>query len=111
MENKKISLSFGIVVIAFLVVFYILLKDFNNKRVNDYKEYIASITNIVKAKNNKIRILSNQLAEEIKVIQDLKNTLADTRNELETLSNKLAQQAPVLVHANVPPAEPAAASK
>jgi septal ring factor EnvC (AmiA/AmiB activator) len=98
-ENKKIGLSFGIVVIAFLVVFYILFKDFNNSRVNDFKDYIANITSIVKQKNNKIRILAYQLAVEQKENEDLRNTLADTRNDLDSISKKIAQQVPVAVPA------------
>lgn len=107
MENKKIDVLFGLVVIAFLVVVIILIKDINSKSANDFKEYQDNITSIVKQKNNKIKVLSIQLAAKQKEINDLKNTLADTRNDIDTLSKKLAQQAPVAVPASAP--EPAAA--
>jgi septal ring factor EnvC (AmiA/AmiB activator) len=105
-EGKKINLSFGIVVITILAMFYIILKDFNNRRLNDYKSYISSITNIVKQKNNKIRELASQLAVEQTVIDDLKNTLAETRNGLDNLSKKIAQQAPAGVPTPVPAPAP-----
>ena len=107
MENKKISLSFGIVVIAFLAIFYILIKDFNTRRLNDYKEYAATITNIINQKNNKIRVLYSRLVVEQKANEDLKNTLAETRNSLDALSKKLAQPAVVAV---VPVNAPASAT-
>ena len=91
MENKRTDILFGIVVIAFLVVTIILVKDFDAKRANDFKEYTASISNIVQLKNNRIRMLSNQLMLKEKENEDLKNTLSDTRNALEGLSKKLIQ--------------------
>ena len=66
MENKKIDVLFGIVVIAFLVVTFILVKDFKATRANDFKEYSASVSNIVMLKNNKIKILSRELTGETK---------------------------------------------
>ena len=107
MENKKISLSFGIVVIAFLVIFYILIKDFNTRRLNDFKEYAASITNVVNQKNNKLRVLYNRLVAVQKENQDLKNTLSETRNSLDMLSKKLAQPAAVVA---VPASQPVPAT-
>lgn len=97
MENKKIGLSFGIVAVAFLVIIYMLVKDFNNRRANDYADYVASITNLVKQKNDKIKIIARRLAVEQKENEDLKNTLADTRNNLDALSKKLAQSAAPVV--------------
>lgn len=95
MENKKIDVLFGVVIIAFLVVTIILIKDFNARRTNDFKEYTATITNIVKLKNDKIRILYNRLIMEQKENQDLRSTLSETRNDLEGLSKRLAPSAPV----------------
>jgi len=94
-ENKRIDVLFGIVVIGFLVVTLVLVKDFNARRAGDFKEYVATITNIVKLKNNKIRMLSNMLITKEKQNADLENTLTDTRNALDALSKKLVQPAPV----------------
>jgi len=101
-ENKKINLSFCIVVITFLVIFYILLKGFNNIRVNDFKEYTVNIAKVVSIENNRIRILAYRLAVQQKENEDLKNTLAETRNSLEALSKKLILPAPVAAPASVP---------
>jgi septal ring factor EnvC (AmiA/AmiB activator) len=105
-ENKKIDVLFGLVVIAFLVVTIILIKEYKAQRSNDLGEYKAVLSSIVRQKNNKIKILSNQLMAQQKENEDLKNTLAETRNDLDSLSKKLAQPVPV---AAVP--APAAAAK
>ncbi len=89
MENKKINLSFYLVTIAFLVLIIVLLKDFKRLRANDFKEYAATVMNIINRDNFKIRILSNQLAVEERENADLKNTLTETRNALDNLSKKL----------------------
>ncbi len=94
MENKKINVSFYLVVIFFLVLIIILIKDFKAQRANDFKRCVAGITNIVNRDNYKIKILFNQLAVEKKENVNLKNTLADTRNALDALSKKLTQPAP-----------------
>lgn len=101
MENKKIDVLFGVVVIAFLLVTFILIKDFRAKRANDFKEYSATIVNIVKLKNDKIRILSTQLIAEEKEVADLKSTLADTKNGLDALSKKLPQPVSAAASASV----------
>jgi len=88
-ENKKINLSFYLVTIAFLVLIIVLLKDFKRLRANDFKEYAATVMNIINRDNFKIRILSNQLAVEERENADLKNTLTETRNALDNLSKKL----------------------
>lgn len=106
MENKKIDVLFGIVVIAFLVVTIVLLQDFKYKRANDFKGYAATLTSIVKQKNNKIIVLANRLRALQKENMDLKNTLAETRNDLDSLSKKLVQPAP----AAAPVAAPAPAT-
>ena len=104
MENKKIDVLFGVVVIAFLVVTFILIKDFNARRANDFKEYAATLTNIVRQKDIKLKILFNQLAAKQKENEGLKNTLAATRNDLDALSKKLAQPTPVAAPAVPAPA-------
>jgi len=104
-ENKKIDTLFGLVVIAFLVVFIFLMDDINAKRANNLREYTATVTNIINLKNNKIRVLSYQLEEKQKENNDLKNTLADTRNSLESLSKKLAQPTSAGVSTPVPVAK------
>ena len=88
MENKKINVSFYLVAIFFLVLIIILINGFKAQRANDYKRYIADITNMVNRDNYKIRVLAKENA-------DLKNTLAETRNSLDVLSKKLAQPVPV----------------
>jgi hypothetical protein len=105
-ENKKIDVLFGLVVIAFLVVTIILIKDFKSQRVNDFNDYRMTLTNIVKQKNDRIKMLSNQLMAQRKENQDLKNTLAQTRNDLDSISKKLAQ--PVVP---APASAPALAAK
>jgi hypothetical protein len=108
-ENKNIGVVFGVTVIAFLAVTFLLVKDFNTKRVDDLKEYKATITAMVIQKNNKIKMLSNRLAADQKMIDDLRSTLADTRNQLEALSKKLVTPpAPAPVAASEP--VPAAAA-
>ena len=102
MENKKIDVLFGLVVVAFLVVTIILIKDFRSQRSNDFNEYKAFLVNIVHQKNNKIKVLSKQLVAKQKENDDLKNTLAETRNDLENLSKKLAQPVVVSAPASMP---------
>jgi len=102
-ENKKIDLLFGLVVIAFLLVTFLLIKDFKAQRAIDYKEYTATIANIVRQKNDKIKILFSRLMIEVKENEDLRNTLAETRNSLDTLSKRLVQLQ------NPAPAAPASA--
>jgi uncharacterized protein YhaN len=101
-ENKKIDVLFGVVVIAFLVVTFILIKDFKSQRSNDYKEFKAIVSNIVRMKNSKLKVLSNELAAEQKENQGLKDTLAQTRNALDILSKQLA--VPVTAPAGAPAA-------
>ena len=109
MENKKINVFFYLVVVFFLAVIFILIKDLNSKRAVEYKEYAVSITNIVKQKNNKIRVLFNLLQDKIKENEDLKKTLADTRNDLDAISKKLALPVPVAAPVSAP--APATATK
>ena len=95
METKKTSVLFGVVVIAFLLVISILIKNFNVKRVNDFKAYAATLTKIVSLNNDRVRVLSDQLAAIERENEDLRGTLTNTRNDLDTLSKKLAQAYPV----------------
>ena len=95
-----------------LVVTFLLIKELNDKRTNDKQEFSATVTNIIRQKNNKIRILSKQLAVELKQNEDLRNTLGEARNDLDTLSKKISQQAPVAATVTVPAAPaPAAVTK
>ena len=95
MENKKINLLFNLIVIFFLALTFILIRDLNANRAIDYKEYAVVVAKIVKDKNMKIRILYSQLVAKEKENIDLKNTLAETRNGLDVLSKKLTQPAAV----------------
>ena len=89
MENKqKINTSFGVVVIAFLVVVMFVLNDSNNKNLNSQKETVACMANLVKIKNDKIIILSKRLAEKQKEYDSLQKTLTDAKNSLDALSKK-----------------------
>jgi hypothetical protein len=72
-ENKRINVLFYLVVIFFLAVVFILIKDLNAQRANDYKVYRTVVANIVRMENYRIRILAKENA-------DLKNTLADARS-------------------------------
>ena len=104
MENKKIDVLFGLVVIAFLVVTIMLINDFRLQRVNDFNDYKAFLINLEHQKNNKIKLLSNQLAVVEKENADLKNTLAQTRNDLDSLSKKLIQPASTSAPVSAPAA-------
>jgi hypothetical protein len=101
-ETRKIDVLFGLVVIAFLAVTLILIKEFNYRRANDFKGYSVTLSNIVKQKNNKIKVLAHRLFEEQKENQGLKNTLMAARNGLDALTKRLAQQASVATPANEP---------
>ncbi len=88
MENKKINVLFYLVVVFFLALIFILLKDLNAQRANDYKVYRNVVANVVRMENDRIRILAKENA-------DLKNVLAETRNALDIVNKRLAQSAPV----------------
>ena len=96
MENKKIDVLFVIVLVAFVAVTFILIKDFNAKRANDFKEYSTIVSTIVRSKDEKIRELVNLLGQKEKENQDLKNTLTETRNDLDNLSKKLSPTTPAV---------------
>ena len=107
MENKRINIVFCMVVLFFLALTFILIRDLNAKRVNDYQQYVVTISQIVKHKNDKIRELYRLLAAEQKVNADMNNTLAQTRNDLDALTKKLSQPpTPVAAPAVAPAAEP-----
>jgi len=94
MENKPtINTSFGVVVIAFLLVVMVVSNDFNNKKFNDQKESVACMANLVRTKNNKIILLSKQLAAKQKEYDSLQKTLMGTRNSLDALSKKSPEAA------------------
>jgi len=90
-DQKKINTIFGVVVIAFLAVSVVIINDFDQKRLNDEKESVASLVNLVHLKNNKIIMLSRQLAQKQKDYDSLQKTLMDTRNNLEALSKKMPE--------------------
>ena len=93
------NLLFNLVVIFFLALTFILIRDLNANRAVDSKVYLISIGKIVREKNTKIKVLYNLLVAKEQENADLKNTLAETRNELEALSKKLGQSAPAAVAA------------
>jgi len=113
--EKKISLSFGIVVIAFLLIFYILIKGYNTARLNDYKAFRMTITRIVNERNANDRMLYTQLTTEQKANDELQALLSQTKNDLDALTKKLGQPtpaaAPVAAPSAAPAAVPAAATK
>jgi len=100
-ETRRIDILFGMVVIAFLVVTLTLIKEVNYRRANDYKEYAATLSSIVKQKNNKIKVIAHRLFEEQKENEALKNALAGIRNDVDALNKKLTQQAPVIAPTSV----------
>ncbi|MBF0570291.1 MAG: hypothetical protein HQL12_00320 [Candidatus Omnitrophica bacterium] len=109
MDNKRLGVFFGLVGIVFIAVVFILIKDFNAKIINDFKDCSASINRIAQGKNAVIKSLSSQLAVKENENEDLKNTLAETRNSLEALSKKLLQ--PVSVAVSAGQQAPAAVAK
>ncbi|MBF0504525.1 MAG: hypothetical protein HQL14_05405 [Candidatus Omnitrophica bacterium] len=112
MENKKkIDPLFGVVVIALLVAIIFLVGDLNSKMFNDEKEYRANLGALIKIKNEKIQILSRQLAQKQGEYDSLQKTLLETRNNLELLSKKLTDLStpPAAVPAAAPVAAPEAA--
>ena len=91
MANKKDIWLYGLTLAFFLVFTVVLICRFNLQRSKDIKGYAAALTNIVKQENDKIIVLSNQLAIAERENVDLKNTLTDTRNSLESLTGKLTK--------------------
>ena len=91
MENKKINVIFGLIIIIFIAFYIVMIKDFDAQRVRDLKYYSTAINNIIIDKNIVIGRISNQLVRQEKENQDLRNYLSDTRNALESLSKKLVQ--------------------
>ena len=90
-DQKKISTVFGVVVIAFLVISFVVINSFDQRRLNDEKESVANLVNLVHLKNNKIIMLSKQLAQKQKDYDDLQKILMDTRNNLAALGKKLPE--------------------
>ena len=73
MENKKINVLFYLVVVFFLALIFILLRDLNIQRVNDYKAYRMVVANIVRMKNDRIRILAQENAALRNVLVNIKH--------------------------------------
>ena len=79
------------VVLFFLALTFILIRDLNAKRANDYQDFSVIIAKIVREKNDKIRELSRELIAKQNENAALNNTLAQTRNDLDGLTKKLSQ--------------------
>ena len=98
LEAKKANVLFYSTVIIFLTLVVVLIKNFDLRRANDYKEYVVILTNVVNRDNDKIRFLYGQLVAQQKVLiaqqkenDGLRNVLTETRNDLDALSNKFAK--------------------
>jgi hypothetical protein len=72
MGDKRINVSFYLVVIFFLVIILVLIKDSNTQRLYDYKVYRTVVANIVRMENHRINVLVKENA-------DLKHALAATK--------------------------------
>lgn len=106
MENKRFDLLFIVTLVAFLIVGYIVIQEFESKRKSDYQEYSTTLSKVVKLKNDRIRVLADLLAQKERDNADLKNTLSETRNSLETLSKKLVAPTQAVAPAAAAPAVP-----
>ena len=95
MENKKIDTVFGLWVIVFLAVAILVTNDGNTRRVNDQKDHEAAMSNLLQRKNDKIKMLSVQLAAKEKETENLQKALTNAKNDLEALTKKLAEVSPV----------------
>lgn len=93
MDNKRINVLFCLVLIFFLALTFILMRAYDTRRINDFKDLVY-ISKIIKEKNNKIRMLYQE-----NIV--LKQTLVQTRNQLEAISQRLGQ--PIAVAATIPP--------
>jgi hypothetical protein len=92
MENKKnIDTLFGLVVISFLAVAILALNQFDTKRIKDQKESMATMSQLIKFKNDRIIILSKRLVQKQRQYDALQRMLVDTRNNLDVLSKRLPE--------------------
>ncbi len=102
-KTKKVDTAFGLGAIIILVITAFVLSDVSSKRVNEQKEYEANMSALLQRKNDKIRILSAQLAAKEQDIANLQKTLQDAKANLEVVNDKLVEPEPV--PAPVMPAE------
>ena len=104
-NKKKIDTVFGLVAVAVLAVAILVMNDSNTRLANDQKDHDATIGNLLQRKNDKIKMLSVQLAAKQKESENLQKALTSAKNDLEALTKKLAEASPV------PAPAPAAAAK
>lgn len=108
MENKQnINTVFGLVVIVFLAALVLIGGNLNSKKVNESNDQIA-MSNLLKQRNVKIRILSQQLADKQKETDSIKKDLINAKNDLEAANKKMAAAAAVL---SIPTPETTPATK
>ncbi len=90
-ENKKIDTVFGLGMIAFLAVAVFVIGNINAGMVSDQKDYEAAISNLLQRKNEKIKMLSVQLAAKEKEAENLQEALTSAKKDLEAISKKLSE--------------------
>ncbi len=108
-KNKKIDTVFGLVVIAFLAVVVFVIGNINAGMVSEQKDYEVAMSHLLYQRNNKIRMLSVQLAAKQKESENLQKALTSAKNDLEVISKKLAEASSVPAPSPAP--APAAAAK
>ena len=94
-NKKKVDTVFGLVVIVVLAVAVLVMNDSNTRRTNDQKDQDAAMSNLLQRRNDKIKILSVQLAAKQKESENLQEALTNAKNDLEALTKKLAEATPV----------------
>ncbi len=90
-NKKKIDTVFGLGVIVFLVVAVFVIGNINAGMVSDQKDYEAAMSNLLQRKNEKIRMLSVQLAAKEKEAENLQEALTSAKNDLEAVSKRLTE--------------------
>ncbi len=103
-NKKKIDTVFGLVAIAVLAVAILVMNDSNTRLANDQKDHDATISHLLQQKNEKIKMLSVQLAAKEKESENLQKALTNAKNDLEALTKKLAEASPVPAPASAPAA-------
>ncbi len=97
-EHKKVNILFVLLLVFFLAVTYILIRDLNENRAADYKDFTVTLAKIVRQKNTHIRDLSQQMMALRQENADLKDTLAQTKSAIDNLSQKLGPSSPAPAH-------------
>ncbi len=90
-NKKKVDTVFGLVVIVVLAVAVLVMNDSNTRRTNDQKDQDAAMSNLLQRRNDKIKILSVQLAAKQKESENLQEALTSAKKDLEAVSKKLAE--------------------